>query len=173
MGGAMTIGLLMMAFGEMSERRWGSVGARGSGYACLNDSPGPEVQTLLVGVQRTDDSGGGEVGGLRVSYRRWGGLKGTLPPEDGTVGASGPWNVESWGEEALGLGSRDNEGSVWPPLMRAMFEMGWEVKVASSNGWSRDVQWREDRWKLRRRKVIKDFAMWNGVCELKAGTRGL
>ena len=30
--------------------------------------------------------------------------------------------------------------------------------VASSNGWPRDVQWRENRWKLGRRKVMEAFA---------------
>ena len=116
MGGAVTIGLLMMASGKMPEGCWESVGARGLGCECLDNSPGPEVLILLGGMRRTDGSGGGEVGGLRVAYRRWGGLEGTPPSEDGMVGASKAWNVESWGEEALGVTSN-----------AAMSEMGWEV----------------------------------------------
>ena len=127
MGGAVTIGLLIMASGEMPEGRWESLGAQGSGCECLEDSPGLKVLALLAGVRRAELSGGGEVGGLRIAYLCWEGLKGTPPSEDGTVGASGAWDVESHGGEALGLGSRDNEGSIWPPLMRAMFEMGREL----------------------------------------------
>ena len=169
MGGAVTIGLLMMASGEMLEGRWESAGARGSGCECLDDFPGPEVLALLGGMRRTDDSGGGEVDGLHVVYRRWGGLEGTPPLEDGTVEASGAWNVESWGKEALGRGLRDNEGSIWPPLMCAMFKMGRKVEVASSNAWLRGVEWRES-WFISWWRV---FAMGDGVCEMKTGFGGL
>ena len=89
MDGAMTIGHLMTASGDMSEERWESAGARWSGCECLDDSLGPEVLALLVGVRCTKLSGGGEVGGLLVLYWHWGGLEGTLPSEDGMVGASG------------------------------------------------------------------------------------
>ena len=67
MGGTVTIGCLMMAFGEMPEGHWELAGARGSGCECLDDSLEPEVLALLVGVRRIDGSGGGEVGGLYVS----------------------------------------------------------------------------------------------------------
>ena len=45
------------------------------------------------------------------------------------VGASGAWDVESCGVEALGLGLRDSEESVWPLLIHAMLEMEWEARV--------------------------------------------
>ena len=99
-------------------------------------------------MRRTNGLGGGEVSGLYVAYRHWGGLDGTSPSKDGAVGAWGTWD-ESWGEEALSLVSRDIEGLVWPPLMCFMAEMGWEVEVTSSNCWSWDVHWRENwfaRW---------------------------
>ena len=89
MGGWVTIGLLMMASGEMPEGRWESVGAWGLGCECLDVSLGLEVLALLGGMWRTDGLGDGEVGGLRVEYRRWGGLEGTPPLEDRMVGAWG------------------------------------------------------------------------------------
>ena len=142
MGSTMTIGLLMMASGAMPKGRWESIGAWGSGCACLDISSGLEVLALLGGMRCTNGSRGGEFGGLRVAYWRWGGLEDTSLLEDGTVKA---WD-ESWGAEAFGLASRDAKGSIWPPLMHAMAEMGWEVDVASSNGWSQDVHWRESRF---------------------------
>ena len=83
-----------MASSDMPEGRWESAEARGSGCEGLNDSLGPEILALLTGVQQTELSGhekvtSGVVGSLRVSYLRWGWLKGTLPSEDGMVGASG------------------------------------------------------------------------------------
>ena len=94
MGGAVTIGRLMMASGDMPEGRWELAGARGSGYEGLDDSPRPKVLALLAGVRRTELSrreevAPGVVGGLRISYLRWGGLEGTPPLKDGMVGASG------------------------------------------------------------------------------------
>ena len=94
MGGEVTIGHLMMAFGNMREGRWESVGARGSSCEGLDDSSGPEVLTLLAGVRRIELSGCEEVtmgviGGLHVSYLCWGGLEGTPPSKNGMVGASG------------------------------------------------------------------------------------
>ena len=135
-------------FWSKPEGRWESVRAWESGCACLDVSPGLEVLALFGGIRQTDDSGGGEVGGLRVKYQRWGGLEGMSPSEDGTVGA---WKArdESRGAEELGLASRDTNGSVWPPLMRAMAEMGREAEVASSNWWPRGVEWQENnftRW---------------------------
>ena len=134
MGGVVTIGRLMIASGDMPEGHWESIGARGSGWEGLDDSPGPEVLTLLVGVRRIELLGReevapGVVGGLHVLYLCWGGLEGTPPLEDGMVGASGAWDVESWGEEALSLYLQDNEESVWPSLIRAMSEMEWEARV--------------------------------------------
>ena len=94
MGGAVTIGHLMMASGDMPEGRWELAGARGSGCEGLDNSPRPKVLALLVGVRRTELSrheevASGVVDGLRILYLRWGGLEGTLPSEDGMVGASG------------------------------------------------------------------------------------
>ena len=57
------------------------------------------------------------------------GLEDTPPSEDGMVEALGAWDVESCGEEALGLRLRDSEESVWPPPIRAMSEMEWEAQV--------------------------------------------
>ena len=124
----------MMASSDMSEGRWESTRARGLGYEGLDDSPRPEVLAFLAGVQRTELSGreevtSGVVSGIRVSYLRWEGLEGTPPSEDGMVEASRAWVVESWGDEALGLGLQDNEESVWPPLIRVMSEMEWEARV--------------------------------------------
>ena len=128
MGGTITIGRLMMAFGNMSKGRWELAGARGLGYEGLDDSPRPEVLALLAGVRRTKLSGceevtSGVVDGIRVLYLRWRGLEGTPPSEDGMVEASGAWDVESYGDEALGLGLRHSEESVWPSLIRAMSKM--------------------------------------------------
>ena len=88
MGDTVTIGLLMMAFGPMSEGIWESVGALELGYGCLDDSPGPEVLGLMGGTRHTDGSGGGDVGGLRVAYLFWGGLEGTPHSDDKTVWGS-------------------------------------------------------------------------------------
>ena len=129
MGGAVTIGLLMMASGAMMASRampegcWESPTPWESGCTCLDVSLGPEVLALFGEIRCTDGSEGGEVGGLCVEYRRWGGLEGTPPSEDGTVGAWEAWD-ESWGAEALGRASRNADGFVWPPLMRAMAEIG-------------------------------------------------
>ena len=84
MGGAVTIGHLMMASDDMLEGRWKSVEAWGSGCECLDDSPGPEVLALLAGVRwtelsRREEVTPGVVGGLRVVYLHWGGLEGTPP----------------------------------------------------------------------------------------------
>ena len=61
MDGAVTIGRLMMASGDMPEWRWELAGDRGSGCECLDNSLGPEVLALLVGVQRNELSGREEV----------------------------------------------------------------------------------------------------------------
>ena len=134
MGGAVTIGHLMMASYDMLKGHWELAVARGSDCEDLDDSPGPEVLALLARVQRTELSRHeeialGVVGGLHVSYLHLGGLEGTPLSEDGMVGASGAWDVESCGDEALGLGLRDGEESVWPPLIRAKSEMEWEARV--------------------------------------------
>ena len=75
MGGAVTIGRLMKASGDMLERRWESTGARGSGCEGLDNSPGPEVLALFVGVRctelsRREEVAPGVVNSLRVSYLR-------------------------------------------------------------------------------------------------------
>ena len=123
MGGAVTIGFLMMAFGAMLEGCWVSAGPWESGCACLDVSPRPEVLAFFGGMRCTDGSGGREIGGLRVEYRRWGGLEGTPPSEDRIVGSWEAWD-ESWGAEALGWASQDADGSIWPPLMHVMAKMG-------------------------------------------------
>ena len=89
MGGAVTIGLLMMASGAMPEGCWEFVGAWELGCECLDVSLGSEVLALFGGMWCTNGSAGGEVGGLHVEYQCWGGLEGTSPSEDGTVGAWG------------------------------------------------------------------------------------
>lgn len=75
MGGAVTMGHLIMASGNMPEGNWESVGALGSGCEGLDDSLRPEVLALLAGGRRTELSGRqvvalGVVDGLRVSYLR-------------------------------------------------------------------------------------------------------
>ena len=57
MGGAVTIGRLMMASGDILDGRWESARAWRSGCACLDDSLGPEVLALLGGMRCTDGSG--------------------------------------------------------------------------------------------------------------------
>ena len=114
MGSVVTIGHLMMASGDVPEGRWESEGTRELGCASLDDSLGPEVLALLARVRCAQLSGrekaaSGVVGVLRVSYLHWGGFEGTPPSEDGMIGASGAWDVESHRENALGLGSRDSE----------------------------------------------------------------
>ena len=172
MGDAVTIGRLMMASGDMLKGRWESIGALGSGCEDLDDFPRPEVLTLLAGVRRIEVSGceevvPGVVGGLRVSYLCWGGLECTPPSKEGMVGASGAWDVESWGEQALGLGSRESEESVWPPLIRAMSQMEWKARVCVLQVWwgsplqmgGRKASNGEKRWKFGRCKVMEAFAM--------------
>ena len=143
MGGIVTIGLLMMAFGPRSKCIWESEGALGSGCRCLEESPGLEVLYLLGGALRTNGSGGGDVGGLHVAYLRWRGLDGAPPSNEGMVWGTGAWE-ESRGGKALGLWSREPEGSVWPPLMRTMAGMKWEVSFVS-------------RGSLEFRKVVERF----------------
>ena len=81
MGGATNIGLLIIDSSDVSEGILESAGARacvatrGSGCGALDDSPRPEVLTLLAGGRRTALSGcevvaPGVVGGLLVSYMR-------------------------------------------------------------------------------------------------------
>ena len=75
MGGAVTIGRLMKASGDMPEWRWESARDRGSNYECLDNSPGPEVLALFVGVRctelsRREEVAPGVVNSLRVSYLR-------------------------------------------------------------------------------------------------------
>ena len=81
MGGAMSIGRLIIDPGDMSEGSLEFAGARacvatgGSGCETLNDSPGPKVLALLARGHRTKLSGRevvafGVVGGLLVSYLR-------------------------------------------------------------------------------------------------------
>ena len=158
MGGAVTIGLLMMASRAMPEGCWEFVVVWESGCDCLDVSPRPKVLTLFGGIRCIDGLGGGEVGGLHVEYWRWGGLEGTPPSKDRMVGA---WD-ESWGAEALGWASRDTDGSIWPPLMRAMVEMRRETEVSSSNWWSWGVEWKEicfARWRWAFRN--KEWAVRN------------
>ena len=117
MGGAITMGHLILASGDMPEGIWDSVRALGSGCEGLDDSTGPEVLGLLAGVRHAKFSGceevaQGIVGGLHVSYLHWGGLEGTPPSDGGILEALEVWDVES----------RVNEASVWPPLVRAMSE---------------------------------------------------
>ena len=50
MGGGVTIGLLIIDFGDRSEGNLESVGV----LEALDDSPGPEVQTLLVEGHHTE-----------------------------------------------------------------------------------------------------------------------
>ena len=78
MGDAVTIGRLIIDFGDMSEGSLESARAlatEGSGCGALDDSPRPEVLTFLTGGRRTALSGRevvtpGVVGGLLVSYLR-------------------------------------------------------------------------------------------------------
>ena len=90
MDGAVIIGLLIMASGEISEGRWESVGAQGLNYECLEDSPGPKVLALLAVVRHVELSEGGEVGGLCVAYLRWGGLEALHPHNMEWSGPRGP-----------------------------------------------------------------------------------
>ena len=80
----------------MPEGLWVSSGAWELDGAWLDVSPGLEVLALFGGMRCTDGFGGEEIGGLYVEYRRWGGLEGTLPSEDGTVRAWEAWDG-SWG----------------------------------------------------------------------------
>ena len=117
MGGMVTMGLLMMASGDMPEGIWESVGALKLGCEGLDDSPRPKVLALLAEVWRAELLGHEEVtpsvvGGLRVSYLRWWGLEGTPPSDNGMLVASG----------ACDVGSRVNEASVWPSLVCATSE---------------------------------------------------
>ena len=71
MGGAVTIGRLIIVSGDMSEGTSKSVG----GSEALDDSLGPKVLALLARGCRTELSGHevvapGVVGGLFVSYMR-------------------------------------------------------------------------------------------------------
>lgn len=71
MGGVVTIGLLIIDSGDRSIGNSESVGC----LKALDDSPRPEVLTLLAGGRRTELSGNevvapGVVGGLFVSYLR-------------------------------------------------------------------------------------------------------
>ena len=73
MGGAMSIGRLIIDSGDMSVGTLESTG--GLGYEALDDSLGPEVLTLLAGRHRTKFSGlevvaPCVVGGVLVSYLR-------------------------------------------------------------------------------------------------------
>ena len=92
MGGIVTMGRLIMAFGDMPKGSWESVGARGSGCEGLDDSPEPEFLTLLARVWNTELSGREVVivGGLLVSYLHWGELEGTPPSKGGMDEALGP-----------------------------------------------------------------------------------
>ena len=95
MGGVVTIGLLMMTSRTMPEGLWISFRAWELAGAWLDVSPGPEVLALFGGTKRTNGSGGGEIDGLRVEYRRWEGLEGTSLLRDGTVRAWEAWDG-SW-----------------------------------------------------------------------------
>ena len=119
MSGIVTIGLLMMTSRAMPEGLWISSEAWELAGAWLDVSPGPKVLAFFGGTRRTDGSEGREIGGLRVKYRRWGGLEGTPPSEDGTVRA---WDG-SWGTETLGRALRDADRSVWPSLVRTIVDM--------------------------------------------------
>ena len=71
MGGAVSIGRLIIDSDDMSKGTSKSAGA--SGCEALDDWPGPEVLTLLVGGHRTKLSRRevvtpGVVGGILVSY---------------------------------------------------------------------------------------------------------
>ena len=71
MGGAVSIGRLIIDSDDMLEGNSQSVG--GSGCEALNDSPGPKVLALLDEGLRTELSGreivaSSVVGGLLVSY---------------------------------------------------------------------------------------------------------
>ena len=71
MGGAVSIGRLIIDSDDMLEGNSQSVG--GSGCEALNDSPGPKVLALLAGERCIELSGyevvtPGVVGGLPVSY---------------------------------------------------------------------------------------------------------
>ena len=123
MDGAITIGLLMMTSGSMPEGLWVSTRTWESVGAWLDVSSGPEVLTLFGRMRWIDGSGGKEVGGLSVEYQHWGGLEGAPPLEDGTIKAWEAWDG-SWWAEALGRASRDADGSVWPPLMHTIPDMG-------------------------------------------------
>ena len=151
MGDAVTIGLLMMASGAMPERCWVSAGPWESGCPCLDVSSRPEVLTVFGGMRCTDGFGGGEVGYLCVEYRRWGGLEGTPPSEDGTVGAWEAWD-ESWGIEALGRVSRDADGFVWHPLMSTIADMGKRRRSLLLLGGRR--AWNGEEWL---HKVVVSF----------------
>ena len=78
MGDVVTIGRLIIDFGDMSEGSLESARALatgGSGCGALDDSPGPKVLALLAGGRHTELSGhevvaSGIVGGLLISYLR-------------------------------------------------------------------------------------------------------
>lgn len=119
MGGAVTMGHLIMASSDMPKGIWDFVGALRSGCEGLDDFLRPKVLALLAGVRRAELWGReevalGVVGGLRVSYLCWGGPEGTLPSDGGMLAASGAYDIES----------QVNEESIWPPLVRTMSEIG-------------------------------------------------
>ena len=160
MGGAVTIGLLMMTSGAMNEGLWVSAGAWESARAWLDVSSGLEVLALFGGTRCIDGSGGWEVGHLRVKYRCWGGLEGTPPSEDGMVRAWKAW---------------DGFGGAWPSLARcgrvSMAPSGvrhtWygqEAKIPSS--WRpQGAEWRgicfaRRQWVFRNRGWLCEIVSW-------------
>ena len=97
-------------------------------WVVINDSPGPETLALFARGRRIDFLGRElltpvVVGGLLVSYLRWGGLDGTPPSEGGMVEAYGASNMESHVGEALGLVLWVDGDTAWAPLILGMAEM--------------------------------------------------
>ena len=162
MGGAVTIGLLMMTSGAMPKGLWISSRAWELVGAWLDVSPGPEVLALFGGTRRTDGYGGGEIGCLCVEYWCWGGLKGTLSSEDGTVKAWETWDG-SWGVDALG---RARCGRVCMAPSGAHHSWyGQEVDCYSSPWWPRSVDWwgicfTRWQWTLRNRGRLCEMVSW-------------
>ena len=147
--------------GRMLRIRW-ALRIRLSMLRCLSRA---EVLTLFGGMWSIDGSRDREVGGLRVKYRHWGGLEGTPPSEDGMVGA---WD-ESWGVEELGRSSWDVDGSVWPPLMRAIAKMGERRRSLLLLGGH--VAWNGEE--IASQGGGELFTIEEGLCEIKRGFGGL
>ena len=199
MGSAVSIGLLIIDSSDMLEGNSESVG--GSGCEALDDLPGLEVLALLVGRHRTELSrrevvAPSVVGGLLVSYMRWGageeGLVGAPPLESGIYGAFVAWNGESRGtrvEKALCLGVRLGEGAGRASRVHAILKMEGGPRVHARRGLGvrlfevrcvgRGVEWRGMRWHFEEMRLQGGRGKWGihndrGACKIgKLGLEGL